>query len=398
MRITKSFVDRLVIPEPKEDGSPSQEFHRDSALPGFGLRITSGGSKSFIVEKRIDGKVKRKTLGKFGPLTVEQARKLAHQYLGEVAAGKDPISDKKESDLKRITLLDAFEDYLLTRKDLKATTQHDYKRHIDGSFADWRKKTLSDITKDMVELRHRQLGERSHARANGAMRVLRAIFNHAMNKYEDKNGIPIIKVNPVDRLNKNRAWYTVERKQTVIKPHQLSDWYAATLQLNQPVTRAYLHFILLTGLRRTEASTLRWEHVDFKDHTFIIPDTKNKRPHTLPMSEAIYDILLQLKTMKQNEWVFPSPLHDSYLKDPKEAVIRVREISGIYFALHDLRRTFITIAESLDIPGYALKRLMNHRDPNDVTARYIISGVERLREPMEKISIFITKHFSEHNS
>ena len=52
-------------------------------------------------------------------------------------------------------------------------------------------------------------------------------------------------------------------------------------------------------------------------------------------------------------------------------------------------QTFITIAESLDIPGYALKRLMNHKDPNDVTAGYIISDVERLREPMQSITDFI---------
>ena len=59
------------------------------------------------------------------------------------------------------------------------------------------------------------------------------------------------------------------------------------------------------------------------------------------------------------------------------------------FTLHDLRRTFITIAESLDIPGYALKRLMNHKDPNDVTAGYIVSDVERLRGPMQRITEFL---------
>ena len=54
--------------------------------------------------------------------------------------------------------------------------------------------------------------------------------------------------------------------------------------------------------------------------------------------------------------------------------------------LHDLRRTFITIAESLDIPAYALKRLLNHKTANDVTAGYIITDVERLRRPMQQIT------------
>ncbi|KZY83730.1 hypothetical protein A3742_32625 [Oleiphilus sp. HI0071] len=63
MKITKSFVDKVELPPLDENGKQAQVFYRDEALRGFALRVTSGGSKSFIVEKRIDGKVKRKTLG-----------------------------------------------------------------------------------------------------------------------------------------------------------------------------------------------------------------------------------------------------------------------------------------------------------------------------------------------
>ncbi|USO04386.1 MAG: hypothetical protein H6853_03700 [Rhodospirillales bacterium] len=62
--------------------------------------------------------------------------------------------------------------------------------------------------------------------------------------------------------------------------------------------------------------------------------------------------------------------------------------SGISFTCHDLRRTFITIAESLEISAYALKRLINHR-VTDVTGGYIIVDVERLRNPVQKIEAFI---------
>lgn len=65
--------------------------------------------------------------------------------------------------------------------------------------------------------------------------------------------------------------------------------------------------------------------------------------------------------------------------------------SGVQFTVHDLRRTFITIAESLDITAYALKRLMNHKMSNDVTAGYIIVDVERLRKPMQLITDYILK-------
>ena len=77
MHITKSFVDQVALPLAKENGKTNQAFYRDSATPGFGLRVTSGGAKSFIVEKRIQGKVKRVTLGKYDNLSVEQARNAA---------------------------------------------------------------------------------------------------------------------------------------------------------------------------------------------------------------------------------------------------------------------------------------------------------------------------------
>ncbi len=69
----------------------------------------------------------------------------------------------------------------------------------------------------------------------------------------------------------------------------------------------------------------------------------------------------------------------------------IREKSGIDFKHHDLRRTFITIAEGIDIPYYALKRLVNHSMSGDVTAGYIVPDVERLREPMQSISDEIEK-------
>ena len=70
----------------------------------------------------------------------------------------------------------------------------------------------------------------------------------------------------------------------------------------------------------------------------------------------------------------------------------------VSFSTHDLRRTFITIAESLDISVYSLKRLLNHKMTNDVTAGYIITDVERLRAPMQRITDYILKCIGEKQS
>jgi len=389
LRITKKFVDTVEIPPPNASGGKTQKFYRDSQIPGFALRVTSGGVKSFIVEKRINGKVKRITLGRFGNLTAEQARLEAIKLTGEVAMGIDPIAEKRAKEAKSVTLIQAFDDYFLARNTLSESTIKDYKRSINGYFSDWQNKALLDISKDMVEKRYRLLGKNSPARANNALRVLRAIFNHAMKKYDDAKGNPIIMFNPVGRISDTRAWFPVKRRQTFIKNHQLADWYNATLQLNAETTRDYLHLVLFTGLRKSEASGLRWDAVDFNDKTLTINETKNHEIHTLPLSDFLEDLLKRRYEEKTNDYVFPSNSEAGHLKEPKTAVKRVCELSGVTFALHDLRRTFITIAESLDIPAYALKRLMNHKDPNDVTAGYIISDINRLRVPMQKITDFI---------
>lgn len=389
MRITKSFVDKIDPPKVPEGKNQAQAFYRDSAIPGFGLRVTNTGAKSFIIEKRINGKVKRMTLGRYGNLTVEQAKKEAMRVLGDVATGKDPIAEKQESNLQATTLLDTFQDYLATRKDLKPGTIKDYRRSLNWAASDWLNKPLTSITKDKIEIRHRELGKKSHARANNAMRVLRALFNHARNKYEDSKGNPLILVNPVDRLSQSRAWYKVERRQSIIKPHQLASWWNATEQLNNFTTRDYLQFLLFTGLRRSEASRLEWTEVDFKSCTVTILETKNHRVHVLPFSSAIEEMLLRRFEERDSPYVFPSDSERGYLIEPRTAVQRVATLSGVSFTLHDLRRTFITIAESLDIPAYALKQLMNHKDPNDVTAGYIVSDIERLRAPMQQITDFI---------
>ncbi|MBN7797759.1 tyrosine-type recombinase/integrase [Parahaliea mediterranea] len=392
-KLTKSSIDRLPLPPRKPDGTAQQAIHRDDALPGFGLRIGSGGAKTFFVEKRVNGRVKRISIGRYGHLTPTQARLKAQELLGSIAMGNDPAAEKRAKLAKSVTLEEAFEDYLATHRHLKPGTVHNYRKCIDGCLSTWKTRRLVDISKDMVEAKHRELGATAPARANNAMRVLRAVFNHAIAKYEDESGRPTLHFNPVDRLGKVRAWNPVKRRQTLIKPHQLAAWFDATLTLNEETTRDFFHFLLFTGLRKTEAATLEWSDIDFADKTITIADTKNRDPHVLPFSSMLQDLLERRRANGGAAWVFESPkFPGTPLKEPRSATAKVAKEWGYPFTPHDLRRTFITVAEGLDIPHYALKRLLNHRDTNDVTAGYIVSNVERLRAPMQKIADFLIQH------
>jgi integrase len=145
----------------------------------------------------------------------------------------------------------------------------------------------------------------------------------------------------------------------------------------------------LTGLRKSEAAKLKWADVDMLDKTFTIIDTKNSDPLTLPMSDFLFSMFTQRRSRYGNyDYVFPGTGAHGHLIEPKASIYKVTQNSGVTFTCHDLRRTFLTIAESLDISHYALKRLVNHR-LSDVTSGYIIANVERLRGPVEQIAQFI---------
>ncbi len=397
IKLTKSIIDKINVTEGKD-----QVFYRDEQLKGFALRVTANGVKSFIVETRIANKVKRITLGKYGQLTAEEARKQAKHVLGQIAKGDNPIAEKKANKIKSMTLNQVFNDYLKARKDLKSLTIKDYQGILKQVMPDWLDKPLINITREMIAKRHTQYGQtNSKARANYAMRVLRAVFNFAVHEYQLDNGQPVVAVNPVEYLSHTRSWFRVDRKSTVIKSHQLAAWHEGLTRLGEQddypqamMWKDYFLLILFTGLRRMEAASLCWNDIDFKAKTFTVQDTKNREIHTLPMTDFLYELLWRRKQFKSSEFVFPAPSQSGHIMEPRKAMLKVAELSGVPFTVHDLRRTFATTAESLDLPAYALKRLLNHKMTNDVTAGYIMRDVERLRKPMQRISDFLVSQMS----
>ena len=394
-KLTKRVVDALVAP------ASGQTFLRDSVLKGFGVRITAKGAIAFVVERRINGKPQRITVGPYPALTVEQARNEAQALLGKIVQGYDPAKEREEITLRGITLHEAFKAFRQARANLAAKTLYDYQRVMAVALPDWQQKTLREITKDKVVERYHQLAtDRGPAYANLAMRTLRAVFNFAMHQYEDSEGNPIVRDNPVLRLTRTRAWYPTKRRQTIVRIQDLPAWFKAVKALRDeasillaPALSDYLQVLLLTGLRRSEGVRMRWQDVDLVARTVTIPQTKNGEPLVLPLSDYLVDLLTARQAAASGPYVFPGDDRDNPgpLVEPRAGVRWVVQQCGVEFSLHDLRRTFITVAESLDISAYAVKRLVNHKMGRDVTAGYIISDVERLRAPMQRITDYMLR-------
>lgn len=373
-------------------------YYEDARTPSLRLAVTDRGAKSWVVQRRINGRVTRITLGRYPDLTPENARKKAEYVVGEIAAGHNPQEQKREARANRLTLQEAFDEFL-KRRSLKPKTQEVYGYAMNGPLRDWLSRPLRSITKDVVAERHAKLSLKSPSHADSAMRTFRAIWNFAAAGYEDANGESLLGPNPIDRLSKTKAWHRLKRRDTYIREQDLPAWFNAVQGLRaEPwgstaqTVGDYLMLLLLTGLRRREASDLRWEQIDLGARTLRVLDTKNHDDHVLPLSDFLMELLRDRAASRSSSaYVFPGASLAKPLHDPKKQIRKVIERSGVDFCIHDLRRTFCTAAESLDLSHYALKRLLNHRMAGDVTAGYIGKNIERLRDPMQRITtLFLT--------
>ena len=271
---------------------------------------------------------------------------------------------------------------------------YDYGRALEAAFAGWRPRPPLAITKDMVARRHAQLGEdRGETYANLEMRTLRALFNFAIANYEDSNGHSLIPDNPMRRLSQTRSRYCVRRRTSVPKDSDLPAWFASVRALTDEypdgrgaILADYVHVLLLTGLPRSEAAALAWQDVDFSAKTLTVRGTKNGEDHTLPLSNFLYDLLRRRRAWDSTGvYVFPGSGKDGDLIVPRRTVTKVIVCSGISFTLHDLRCTFATFAAGLGLSRSTVKRLLNHKMANDVTASYIAPDLESLRIPIQRI-------------
>jgi integrase len=155
-----------------------------------------------------------------------------------------------------------------------------------------------------------------------------------------------------------------------------------------PLGRDYLLLCLFSGLRRREAAALTWEEVDFDERAIRLPAARAKagRALNLPMTDFVHGLLVARRSLGNTHFVFPSNGRSGHVDDPRDWLEAIRAATGIEFSTHDLRRTFITVAESADISHYALKALVNHSLGAGVTEGYINMTVTRLRKPAQTVT------------
>ena len=350
----------------------------DSELKGFAVLLSGAtGARSFVVQRTLPGgRTRRITVGPCNVLSLADARSKAETVLAEFYAGRDPKGPRGAAS----SLREALQNYLQANNRLAPASRRFYSRIIERHLADWLDLRLQSITPEMVQARHTRIAEAvaaggrssGHAMANSVMTALGIVFNHVA------MAAPAL-INPVRRLN--RQWFPEVRRTRMVKFDRLPEFYRAVCALQNPIHRDLIALILFTGLRKGEASGLSWDEVDFGAAMIRIPEARMKarKPHDLPMSDLVRDLLVARRAQGKGELVFLAA------RDLKPSFKSIAAQTGITVSPHDLRRTFITAAESADISPMALKRLVAHA-ASDVTSGYVQLSSERLREAAQRVA------------
>jgi len=148
----------------------------------------------------------------------------------------------------------------------------------------------------------------------------------------------------------------------------------------------YIGLLLFTGIRRGEASSLKWSDVDFNQKTFMLHDTKNGEDFVIPMSVPVHGLLkAQQQTANGSEWVFPARNGTGHMLEPRKALERLSEEIGYRFTSHTLRHTFGSVAFEFKMEWGNIKKMLNHKS-GDVTSRYVHPNANRLRPMFDEIA------------
>ena len=298
-----------------------------------------------------------------------------------------------KNELENMTLREVMEAYMNARP-LRERTKFCYQQVLNHRLGDWLDLPITKISKKMVAEKHKYIStvgtpwKPSKQHANLSMRILKSILNWASVTYGDEEGKPLLSANPVSRLSKTRAWNKIPARGAVMPQEKLRDWYESVNTICRSNTRDYLLLILFTGLRKSEAASLTWANVDFDGRFLMIlreDELGDQRLRKLPLSNFAYDLLKKRFNVHESEFVFPGK--SGHMGHFPDVLVRLRRQCGFYFSLNDLRRTFITTGEELNITHRDLKRLMNfpYTPEGDFDSNAI--EFEELRHLMEAISM-----------
>lgn len=362
----------------------------DAVVPGFGLRVTSAGTKTFTLRYRPKGEAAAKryvTLGRYGIITVEEARDIAKSLLGSVASGNDPAR-KSTSSRRALTLEEAAADFLTTQINLKRkpSTASSYgaslHHHILPKLGDRR---LCDISRADVNDLHASLAT-SPCLANRAVAILSSLYSWA-----GRRGLVPDDYNPARRIEKfrehrrerylsaeefARLGVALREAETAGIPYDVDETKPTAKHAPKPENRrivvapdaiAAIRLLMLTGCRLREVLNLRWQEVDLHRELLLLADSKTGRKTVVLSPHAS---LLLARLPRVGEFVFPGADGTKARTDLKRPwALLTRRAGLVGLRIHDLRHSYASVAAGAGLGLPIIGKLLGHSQPA-TTARY----------------------------
>jgi integrase len=383
-----------------------QHIFWDGNTRGLGLRVTAAGAKSYIFETSLNGKTLRITIGDVNTYEIAAARKEAASYKADTNKDIDPrqvradeLAFKKAEQEARqaqqlresVTLGDIWPIYVADR--VSEWSAHHIEAHariIQAGGEKWKRGKritragplatlasvrLIDLTMPRIEAWAKVEVVSRPSSARLALRLLKACLNWCA-AHVDYAGI--ITVNPAKSTKARESLGKSKVRNDVLQKEQVSAWFAAVRQIENPVISAYLQSLLLTGARREELAHLRWADVDFQWNSMTIRD-KMEGLRTIPLTPYVAHLLGALP--RRNAWVFSSTASEAgNLSEPRYAHNQATVSAGLpHLSLHGLRRSFASLSEWTKTPAGIAAQIQGHAPQGVREQNYIRREIDLLR-------------------
>lgn len=411
MQATKNNFSVNKIAALKAEPGRSQTIFWDVKTPNLGVRVTQSGNKAFIFETWFNGKTLRMTIGGVNSWSIAQAQAEARRLKVLTDQGIDPREQRAElrersiaNQLKAVPALDIWEEYLKAKK--KSWGARHYQDHVEmvrkggepinrgrksgdsnikqpGILRSVLLKPLSKITRDEVYAWVRLESTKRPARTRIALSALKAFLTWSGDQTKYKG---LADITSCDRLA--RELPAKRAKNDCLQVEQLALWFDAVKKMSNPVLSAYLQILLLTGARRNELATLKWDDVDLQWKVATLKD-KIEGQRQIPITPYVASLLNQLPRV--NAYVFSSlSAKSGRIVEPRKAHNSALEHADLPpLSIHGLRRSFGTLAEWVECPAGISAQIMGHKPTAIAERHYRRRPIDLLRVWHTKIENFI---------
>lgn len=376
-KITKRTIDAL-------KPGRSDVFLWDTAIKGFGLKVTPAGNKVYILQYRKGGRgvpTKRVTIGRHDVLKAEEARREARRLSGAIASGADPAAYKAaERGAPTVAALAAafLSQHVMTKT--KPRTAAEYNRLLEKIILPaLGGRRARDVTRaDVVKLHHARRS--APYDANRAVAVLSKMFNLAEKWGERPDGS-----NPCRHVEKYRERKR-ERFLSEVELARLGEVLAAAERdgSESPYVVAAIRLLVFTGARLSEILALEWSHVDFERACLRLPESKTGAK-VVYLNPPALELLASLPRLEGNPHVIPGERLGEHWVNLEKPWRRIRVRAGLdNVRLHDLRHSFASFGAGAGLGLPVIGALLGHTQAA-TTQRYAHLAADPLRQANDLI-------------